>query len=87
MFKENVFSFKVGKSGDKSMLFPANTYNLFDLNYKREIMTYHLMQSTELLECDTRPSSEQDMEHGSNVITKEMYCMQYAKQNRHPFSK
>ncbi|MDV3188745.1 MAG: hypothetical protein Q8834_02940, partial [Candidatus Phytoplasma australasiaticum] len=45
----------------------------FDLNYGREIMIDHLMQSTELLECDTRPSSEQVMEHGSNVITKEMY--------------
>ena len=87
MYKKNAFSFKVGKSRDKSMLFPANTYGLCDLNYGREIMIDQVMQPTKLPECDTRPSSEQVMEHGSNEITKEMHRMPICKIRQTTFSK
>ncbi|MCF8701881.1 hypothetical protein L3054_10860 [Corynebacterium sp. MC-10] len=68
------------------MLFPANTYGLCDLNYGREIMIDQVMQPTKLPECDTRPSSEQVMEHGSNEITKEMHRMPICKIRQTTFS-
>ena len=71
MFKENVFPFEVSKSGDKSVLFPANTYGLFDTNYGRQIMIDHVIQPTELPEGDTRPSTEQVTKYVSNEITED----------------
>lgn len=43
MFKENVFPFKVSKSGDNSVLFPANTYGLFDTNCGRQTIIDHVI--------------------------------------------
>ena len=64
-----MFPFKVSKRDDKSMLFPVNTYDLFGTNYGRQIMIDHVMQPIALFGGDTRPPSEQAIEHVSNGIT------------------